>query len=99
MTAEQGNRVVQPKRNRDIGGNPELWAIRRTLDLCGLGHQRGHAERAASRSRVLRTVARYIEQHEEPPLHPLEAATCEVVASSDEVMQPVEGRLPVTEIS
>lgn len=46
---------------------PALWAIRRALDLCGLGHQHDQAEQVASGSRVLRAFACYIERHEQPP--------------------------------
>jgi hypothetical protein len=50
---------------------PALWAIRRALDLCGLGHQHDQAEHVANGSRVLRAFACYIEQHEQPPVDPL----------------------------
>lgn len=91
MTVETGSGTGQPKRKR-ISGRPELWAIQRALDLCGLNHQRGQAERAASGSRVLQAFAHYIEQHEEPPIEPLQTEGCEAVERADAVMQRAQAR-------
>ena len=47
---------------------PASWAVHRALDLCDLGHQKGHVEVVASGSPVICAFARYIEVHELPPL-------------------------------
>ena len=89
MTAKP--RITAPQSGRDRNGErgPEVWAIRRALELCGLGHQRDHAEHAASGSRVLQAFARYIEQHERPPADP-----CTHVTGADDKVEHGLGRLP-----
>lgn len=85
MTIAKGDGADRLARNPETGDMPKVWAIRRALDLCGLSHQRGQAERSASASRVLRAFAQYIEQNEEPPAEHLKAEPCEVVAGKTEI--------------
>ena len=89
MTAKPRDTAARSRRDRNGERGPEVWAIRRALELCGLGYQRGHAERAASGSRVLQAFARYIEQHEKPPADP-----CTQVTGADDKMAHCLGRLP-----
>lgn len=94
MTAKPRIAAASSKRDRNGERGPEVWAIRRALELSGLGHQRAHAELAASGSRVLQAFARYIEQHERPPPDPLPAAPCTNVTGADDKVEHRLGRLP-----
>lgn len=96
MTMATGGGATRLDRNSDIVGMPKVWAIRRALDLCGLSHQRGQAERSASASRVLRAFAHYIEQNEEPPDDHLQVEGCKVEADKDEWAGPERERYPIS---
>ncbi len=96
MTTATGDGADRLTRNSETGDMPKVWAIRRALDLCGLSHQRGQAERSASASRVLRAFAHYIEQNEGPPVDHLQVEGCEVEADENELAGPEWERSPIS---